>query len=231
MRPLLFVAGTLGLSLLVGAGAYQSARVLRDVRLDFNLLLHPAQVFLQAALVILCVGLGMLSGLPARHLGWQAPAPLPDLALGVAVGGLVPLILNSLTRMAAARWGHGIYSPAVIWAALPRRRSEWLWLPLALIPTVLGEELLFRSLWVGGIGYLTSPWLMAGLSAILFGAMHLPQGRLGVLGTGILGFGLAGLFIWRGSLLPAAVAHYLINVAQLIHASRHREWIEHYPGH
>ena len=34
---------------------------------------------------------------------------------------------------------------------------------------------------------------------------------------------LAGLFLWRGSLLPPLVAHYAVNLLQLLVAYRHRD--------
>jgi membrane protease YdiL (CAAX protease family) len=93
----------------------------------------------------------------------------------------------------------------------------------ALFLAVLVEELLFRSLWLGGLGlFLTIPVLVAG-TAFLFGWMHSPQGRLGMMMTAAVSALLAGLFLWRGSLLPPLVAHYVVNLLQLLVAYRHRD--------
>jgi membrane protease YdiL (CAAX protease family) len=57
-------------------------------------------------------------------------------------------------------------------------------------------------------------------TALLFGWMHGPQGPLGVIMTAAVSILLAALFLWRGSLLPPLMAHYVVNVLQLLVAHR-----------
>jgi membrane protease YdiL (CAAX protease family) len=99
-----------------------------------------------------------------------------------------------------------------------------------MVPGVALEELLFRSLWVGGFSTLVSPWLMAGIVALIYGAFHVLQGPLGALVATGIGFGLAALFLWRGSLLAPLTAHVVYNWLQLWAAHRQRDWLWSFDG-
>ena len=226
MAFLFFVAGTLALTAFIALATYRSAQVLRQMQVDFNLLLLPAENLLRVGLVVACLILGWASGLPREQLGWISRAPLADLAIGLVVGVLAQVILNALTDWALSRFGPGIYSPIVILSILPRSQEEWAPVVLALFPAVLVEELLFRSLLLGGLAVAWPvPVLMAG-TALLFGWMHSPQGRLGMIMTAAISLLLAALFVWRGNLLPPLVAHYVVNLLQLIIAHRRRDELE-----
>jgi membrane protease YdiL (CAAX protease family) len=65
--------------------------------------------------------------------------------------------------------------------------------------------------------------------AMVFGAMHLPQGSVGMIATSFIGFILAGAFIVSGGLLVPVAAHYCINILQLWDADRHKEWLKSFP--
>jgi len=204
----IFVAGTLILTVFVSWATYRSAQVLQKLaEVDINLLLLPAENVLRVGLVVACLILGGVSGLPREQFGWISYAPLTDVAIGVAVGVAIEAPLNALTNWAIGRFGPQVYSPLVIRSILPRTREEWTPVLLALFPAVLVEELLFRSLLLGGM----SLW------------MHSPQGRLGMILTAAISMVLAGLFLWRKSLLPPLIAHYLVNVLQLLVAHRNRD--------
>ncbi len=226
MAFLIFVAGTLVLTTFVAWATYRSAQALRQMQVDFNLLLLPAENLLRVGLVADCLILGWTSGLPRGQFGWVSRAPLADLAIGLAVGIVAQVILNALTNWALSRFGPGIYSPVVVLSILPRSREEWVPVLLALFPAVLVEELLCRSLLLGGLAVAWPvPVLMAG-TAFLFGWMHSPQGRLGVVMTAAASLLLAALFVWRGSLLPPLAAHYVVNLLQLVAAHGRRDELE-----
>jgi membrane protease YdiL (CAAX protease family) len=113
-------------------------------------------------------------------------------------------------------------------AILPRNPREQILVPLALLPAALLEELLFRSLLLGGFSLFAPPLLLAAVFSLLFGLMHSPQGRFGIVVTAVVGFLLCLLFLWRWSLLPTVVAHYVINLRQLRTAETQRDWLEGY---
>lgn len=216
-----FVAGTLTLTVFVAWATYRSALMLKQVAVvDFNLLLLPAENLLRVSLIVMCLILGWVSGLPRQQFGWFSDAPLVDVAIGLGAGIAIQVSLNALTFWAIRRFGPGIYSPKVVLSILPRTRDEWAPVMLALFPAVLVEELLFRSLLLGGLSLFFPVSVLVIGTALLFGWMHSPQGPLGVIMTAAISILLAALFLWRGSLLPPLVAHYVVNVLQLLVAHR-----------
>jgi membrane protease YdiL (CAAX protease family) len=226
MGLVVFVAGTLILMAFIAWATYRSAQMLHQVAIDFNLLLLPAENLLRVSFIVICLILGQVSGLPREQFGWISYAPLKDVAIGVGVGIAVQVILNALTNWAIRRFGPEIYSPRVILSILPHSRDEWVPVLLALFPAVLVEELLFRSLLLGGLGLFLPVSLLVVGTGLLFGWMHSPQGRLGMVTTAAISLLLAGLFLWRGSLLPPLTAHYLVNLLQLLAAHRHRDELQ-----
>lgn len=229
LRAAIFVIGALALTAGISVLALATASWLRQWRPDVNLLVHPAQMAAYSLLILLCLGLMGISGLPAARFGLRSMDWKLDAALGAAVGLVLPAPINWLVQACVRKWGPGIYSPALIRAILPRSRREWLFVPCAFFLTALSEELLFRAIWVGGF----SRWLPAVVPVLvgsaLFGITHLAQGWLGVVVAGALGLLFAGLFLWRQSILPCFLAHYLINLGQVWLAGRQRAWLENYP--
>ena len=218
-----FVAGTLVLTVFVAWATHRSAMMLHQVEVDFNLLLLPAENVLRVGLIFICLVLGWVSGLSREQLGWLSHQPLIDLVIGLGAGVGIQIPLNGLTNWAIRHFGPGIYSPKVILSILPRSREEWAPVLLALFPAVLVEELLFRSLLLGGLSIFFPVPVLVIATALLFGWMHSPQGLLGMIMTAAVSLVLAGLFLWHGSLLPPLAAHYGVNLLQLLVAHRHRD--------
>jgi membrane protease YdiL (CAAX protease family) len=71
------------------------------------------------------------------------------------------------------------------------------------------------------------PVLLVGTSFV-FGLMHLPQGVLGATLAGGVNILLSLLFVRTGSFLTPLVAHYTINVSQIILAHFQRDWLDEY---
>ncbi|PSP81603.1 CPBP family intramembrane metalloprotease [Halobacteriales archaeon QS_1_68_20] len=80
------------------------------------------------------------------------------------------------------------------------------------------EELLFRGVLIGALstGFGAPVWLLAVVSSGAFGVAHSAQGAGGILVTALLGGALAVVFVVTGSLLVAAVAHYVVNVLEIV---------------
>ena len=55
---------------------------------------------------------------------------------------------------------------------------------------------------------------------------HWPQGRLGVVGAAALGLALSLLFLWRWSVIACTVAHFLVNLVQLVRGRQELAWFE-----
>lgn len=178
-----------------------------------------ANVVVSQGLVgLLLVGLAWHWSIPAWAFGFTAePTDGSALALGVAVG-VVFYLLNEAVATVGRRRG---------WTGTERLRATlapdstfgWLLLLVVVLPLVaVVEELLFRGALVGvlAVGTDLSPWLLAVGSSSAFALGHGAQGRLGVVVTGLLGFGLAAVFVFTGSLLVVIVAHYVANACEFV---------------
>lgn len=220
--------GILLLTAFLGWVTYRSHLFLKEFQPEFNLLLSLPEVMARLLLVGVCLLLAWLSGLPAAQLGWSVDNPRQTLLAGVVGGMVTVLAINLVTNWSIRRFGPQIYSPLLIRNILPRRRLEWGLTALALLPPVLMEELLFRSLWLGCFSQMIGwPVLIVGTS-IIFGLMHQPQGRLGMILAGSINVLFSLLFIWTGQLLLTLAAHYTINYLQLVIAYRQRNWLENF---
>lgn len=216
------------LTLGLGWVTYQSNLLLKKFQPSFNLLLSPPELAVRLLLVGLCIFLAWLSGLPADQLGLIVRQPIRSIALGASIGVVIQLGLYLVTWWAVNHYGRQIYSPTVVRNILPRHPIEWPLVCLAFIPAVTMEELLFRTLWLGAFsGTIPILGLVLGTS-VIFGLMHQPQGLLGVILTGSINIVFCFLFIWTGELLIPLIAHYTLNILQLVVASFQQDWLEDY---
>ncbi|MFB6074862.1 MAG: lysostaphin resistance A-like protein [Haloarculaceae archaeon] len=161
----------------------------------------------------------LLLGVPAAAVG-VSDAPLAGEMAGVAVGaglGIVLWIGNELAGALADAAGVG-FDESLRELLAPDSPGGWALLLGGVLPTVaLVEEFIFRGALIGAVaaGTGVSPWALAVVSALAFGAAHGAQGRVGVAVTGTLGLALAAAFVLTGSLLVVVVAHYLVNAVEL----------------
>ena len=187
LRSIFFVAGTLALLGFVWLNAYLGAALLRQTELQHNPLLHPLEVGARFAFIGLCLFLGWLSGLSPVNLGWRLEGWPGEILIGLLAGVVLQSVNHWSTRWSVARFGKGVYQPAILRSMLPHSRCEWGLAAAALFPAALAEEMLFRSLAIGGFSQYAPALLLTALFAVAFGLAHLPQGRLGVVGAGALG--------------------------------------------
>lgn len=221
-RYALFVVLTLALTGWIGYNTYATARLLRTWRPPSNPLLHPLETAVRLALIAACIGLGWLSGLDRAVLGWTAADPGAQIVLGVLGGILLGAVFLVGTRWVVKRTGERYYSPLVLDLIVPKDRREFLFTTLAMVTVVLLEELLFRSLLIGGMTpLLPGPFLVLGVG-IVFGLLHSPQGTWGMAGAALAGVILGALFLLAGSLLLPCIAHYTANMVQVSVAYRER---------
>jgi len=216
------------LTIFLGWATYRSHMLLKEFQPDFNLLLTPPELATRVVLVGICFLLAWLSGLPAAQLGFTTAAPLRSIGLGLGLGISSQIVINFLTNWAIKHFGRQIYSPLLVRNILPRRPGEWILIALAMLPAVAMEELLFRTLWLGGFSQVMPPLLLIAGTSIIFGLMHQPQGQLGMITAGGINVLFSLLFIGSGELLIPFIAHYTINILQLIVAHYQRDWLENY---
>ncbi len=218
-----FVLLTLLVTAWLGYNTWLTARLLRTWRPPGNPLLHPLETGVRCGLIAVCLALGWLSGLPAAVLGWRTPQPAAQIGWGVLAGVALGLLFLLATRWVVWRSGKRYFSPLVLDLIVPHNRREFVLTALAMVTVVLLEELLFRSLLVGGLTPLLPGPLLVLLFGLLFGLLHSPQGRWGMLGAALAGVVLGALFLLAGSLLLPGVAHYTANMLQLAVAFRLRQ--------
>jgi len=207
---------------------YRSYLLLKEFRPDFNLLLSLPESIVRVLMVGFCLFLVWLSGLPGDELGLAVVTPGASIALGLGVGLVTQFVVNFVTTQFIKYFGRHIYSPWLIRNILPRRRIEWVLVALAFLPPVAMEELLFRTLLIGGFKDAVPLPLLVIVTSIIFGVMHQPQGKLGVAVAGTINVLFCVLFIWSGQLLVTFVAHYTVNLLQIIVAHTQRDWLEEY---
>lgn len=215
-----FLASLTVLVAVIAASTVRTGRLLRTWTPPFNLLLSLPENLLRLGLIGVCVGVGAGLGPGGGPLGWGVTHLVRDLGIGMAVGLALAAGLAPLSWAALRHWGTDIYDDRMLRNIIPASRREWPGVLVALLPAAALEELLFRSLPLGGLGWLISAeWLLWPL-ALFFGLLHWPQGGLGVAGTTLVAIALSLLFLATGSLWAVLAAHYAMNVAQVVVASK-----------
>jgi hypothetical protein len=214
---------TLLLIVLLAWISYRSNKLLQTLDFEMNLLLEPGETIFRLVLIVACYFLGVLSGLPPAVLGWTPHISPVWLVICPAIAAAMQVCINRSVSYARQRFGNEIYSSRVMRSMLPRGRRQWPLIVAALFPAVLFEELLFRSLLIGGFSLLFPPILIALITAPLFGWMHAAQGKWAIVVAGFISFILSLLFIWQRSLVIPFLVHYMLDALQIAYASRHPE--------
>ena len=222
LRYWTFVAFTLALTSGVAFVTYRTAQLLRRWQPDRNLLLLPGENIVRLLLIATCIGLGLLSGLPPADLGWVLVRWPEALVTGLLLGVAMAVCFYAATSWVVARSGEKHYSRVVLDAILPRDRREAMWTALAMVGVVALEELLFRSLLIGGLRPILPAWFLLAATSVGFGLLHLPQGRWGVGGAAIAGALLGLIFLSSASIVTPIAAHYMTNMVQIGQAMRIR---------
>ncbi len=214
MSPL-FLIGLLALLGFISFATYRTNQALKVWTPEENILISPPENIARILFILLAVGLGFLSGEDPHTLGWRPLDPVGDVFIGLALGVAIPLLLYYPSRWVETHHPEW-YSDVVVNSIRPRSRREWPWVILALLPVAILEELLFRSLLLGAFApHVNIVYFVIGVS-VFFGLLHLPQGEWGVIGVILVSLVLSVVFLWRESLLVVIIAHWLMNVMQLV---------------
>lgn len=89
-------------------------------------------------------------------------------------------------------------------------------LVLLLIPVAIDEEVIFRGLLIPYLHRVGCTWPAAvGISALIFGALHIAQGGIGIFQATVLGVVFGAAFYKTRSVLPTIVAHFIFNLVQV----------------
>ncbi len=156
------------------------------------------------------------NGEPVGRIGWTLKHGAREAALGV---GLFFLLFTGTAFVESLLRSAGIPAPA---APTPRfltaRGPAELGLALALVVVVAAaEEIIFRGYLIHRLSAITGrPVLAALLSAIIFSLGHGYEGAAGVITVGVMGLGLAFVYLWRRNLLAPIVMHFLQDFGSIV---------------
>lgn len=221
-----FVAGTVVLTVALTYMTAATARVLRRGPLPYNPLLHPLEVLFRFGLLAVCLVLLWWSGFSPAQFGFVRFSIPRDLFLGAGLGIVLVWGVNLFSVLLLSDTSAGFYSKHALFSMRPTSAAEMVLTALATLPAAALEELLFRSMWIGGFSvWLSVPALIVAI-AILFGVMHVAQGLWGILVTGIVGVLFGMLFVWSGSFWLILVTHWVMNLNQFILAWRLPEFFD-----
>jgi hypothetical protein len=165
--------------------------------------------FRHGLVLALVLGTAAFQSLPFSQIGLRLDGWQPNALIGVGAGALQvglqrlfwrlrPLSNTNDKRLAA------------------EPRANWI---LSQLFSVLAEELWLAFCVVSLIRVGHSALVAVLLPATVFGALHY-QYRVGAIGTGVYGAISASLFLWRGSLLPSYLFHYVMNMGSFYWACR-----------
>jgi len=149
------------------------------------------------------------NGEPVDRIGWRLENGGREALLGLGLFVMLfagSIALESLLRSA------GTSAPATPRPQfLTAKGPAELALALTLVAVVaVAEETIFRGYLILRFSAITRrPAVAALLSAIVFALGHGYEGTTGVATIGVMGFGLAVVYLWRRTLVAPAVMHFL----------------------
>ena len=166
-------------------------------------------VFTLLVLALVRPGVGTLGLRPERlrqHLGWGALGAAAMLVVASTLG----MLLAKLTGSPDDGFITDVRNPPALGVAIGLAAA-------VSVTAALSEEVVFRALLLGRLHTAGVPPLVAiGLSAAVFGALHYPQGAVGIAVVTVLGGILAIMLVLRRSLVAGIVAHFLYDVFVLV---------------
>lgn len=188
-------------------------RALESGDLQAKLRFYRGTVLWQLGVVAVVLSFVWVSGTPAAALGLALPAHF-----GATLGTTAFLLLALAASIRAFRTGGDKQLRRLVKSAgaiVPQSTNERRWFAALSVGAGLSEELLTRGFlifyllqYVPGCNV---TWASC-ISAAIFGFCHLYQGWRYVLATGLLGAGLAGLYLTTGSLLGPIVVHAALDL-------------------
>lgn len=152
---------------------------------------------------------------PFRTIGLAAQHPSREMLVGVVL--YVPfLLLVGAIRIVLEALGLPV-AEAVPEFLIPHGSGQIALALLFLGVVAIAEEILFRGYLIHRLKQITGNLTAAVLiSSLLFGLGHGYQGAAGLVTAGLLGGILAGIYLWRGSLVAPMVVHFLQNATGIL---------------
>lgn len=169
--------------------------------------------------LLICAILLVLAGQKPASVGWRT-GPL-GINVAVGLGGLVVTVVSRLVLVVTAAL---VYRPILEEATQAQRGIEATLPPMnvpamAVLMTfiVIWEEVVFRGFLLTRLQAVFRRWWLTILvGSVVFGLVHGYQGWLAMAMVTLMAVIMGIVFVWRRSLLPTMVLHWIHNVGALI---------------
>jgi len=191
-------------------------RLSSNLDTERSILLEPKDLAFRIISVAILITTILMSQIPLQQVGLTSQNVVEDIFIGIGLGFALRHFLNlALSRMrviGSEKTGCNL----ILKSILPRSNLQR-WLLITVVLPIGGflEELYFRGILIGGLSPFAGLYVAVLISILFFAFSHIVQGRLGVLGSGLSGAVLAITFMWRNSLLPLFMAHYVGDLEPL----------------
>ena len=138
-------------------------------------------------------------------------------AIALAIVAAFVIVVLPILVLFLARKQDELTAVGDIQAMIPRTTAEVRLGVLLSLNAGLVEELVFRLALPAVIfGAFGNAWLALVLSVVVFGALHIYQGAIGVAGTMVIGAFLMLLYVATGSILVPIAVHALVNLRSFV---------------
>ena len=181
---------------------------------------------LQVVMLMLLLWIVRRDGLSFSQLGWRCSLDrrgLADAGIGVVVGTALGLLyiwqLSALIEQAQRTLGDYV-PPGEILPTLGGRLVPFFIANVVFAPFV--EETLYRGYAIPALGRYVNTLASVAIACVFFGLLHWAGGLWYILATGVIVGGVQGaLFLWRGTLIAAFMAHLSLNTVEFIYVASH----------
>lgn len=183
-------------------------------------LLFPVLGLRAVAVVIILAVLLRARGQSWATLGWTRRRLGGDLALGLAAVATAYVLIFAWALLSMSLWPSLIEEMNQNADLLLTMLPDWPFSVYVLAAVLIGyyEELLFRGFLMTRLRRVTGSWWLAVvLSTVMFTGLHMgDQMMAAMVPITILSLVFSVFTIWRGSVIPAMVGHFLFDLSQFI---------------
>lgn len=146
-------------------------------------------------------------GLAAIGIVWTSAASMVGWTAALTALGVGAMVGSRVVGRAL-----GIRETPILERMLPRTREERRVFAFLSVAAGVGEEVAYRGYALLALSPALGTTGALVVTSAVFGVLHAYQGAIGIVRTGLMGAVLAGGFLMSGSLVPAILAHVLIDL-------------------
>ena len=208
-------ATTLGILVPVGAWMLHTKDLLPDPTQHLLVL----QIVLALLVCLLVAGMLALRKQPRASIGWTADRFLANTGIGIIIWIGIMLLSMAMALGLFVFWPEGYKDLANNRQTVADILGDITLVQIFALCVVVSiyEEVIFRGFVLNRLRHLIRSNLLAVFfTSLVFGGLHIYQGPIAVALVFALGMVLGFVVLWRKSLMPAIVAHFLFNTGMLL---------------